>query len=164
MRNISLNKEQIILNAGKKYYVMDALYLDDIKNFPEDLDKNDLANEIKKKVFLYTKTPFAIYETNKGNFRIDMIHKVNYKEIEHFDDSYFSTDTGLLILFNECILIDLLKLYEYDKLVDSITSPINEEYWDYLSSHFTTNDVALMLAPGINSGVDFSGSGTYQIN
>lgn len=162
MDNISLNGEVIKTKIGTSYLIIDALYLNDVKeNIPNFC--NDIISEIRLNVFPYTDTPFAEYIAIDSTFDIHKIKKVD--NMSKVDASFFSTDTGLLVLINKNLLVDLLNSYDYDKLVDSPdpNEIINLIYWEQLKSNYDTDEVGLILAPGIDSGFDFEGSGTYRI-
>jgi hypothetical protein len=52
MKNISNNDESLELSIGKQYYIIDALYISDIKN--EILKTHTLPKDIRNKVFPFT--------------------------------------------------------------------------------------------------------------
>ncbi|CAD5342556.1 hypothetical protein [Flavobacterium bizetiae] len=158
MKNISTNNEPLELSINKQYYVIDSLYLTEIKN--EFLKANILPKDIRIEVFPYTDTPFALYKPNESTFDINQIIKVDYDEVVLEDFSFFSTDTGLIVFIAEDILVEFLKDFNYEDLVDSENELINEKYWKQIVSKFKSADTALVLA---NSENDFDGSGTYKI-
>ncbi|WP_202704461.1 hypothetical protein [Flavobacterium sp. UGB4466] len=160
MKNISKNNEPLELSIGKKYYIIDALYVTNIKN--EFLKANILPKDIRNKVFPFTDTPFALYKANNNIFFINQIKKVDYDEVVLEDLSFFSTDTGLILFLNEDLLVDFLKEFNYDDLVNSDNELINEKYWEELVSNFESTDFGLVLAD-IDSENDFDGSGTYKV-
>lgn len=162
MLNLSLNKEPLVLKKQNHYFIVDALYLNEIKNKLAEIDVANLSNEIREKVFPYTDTPFAEYKANENIFNIEKIRKVDYREVVIRDKS-FSTDTGLIAFIERKLLIDFIVLYKYDELVDSINEVINTHYFKKITANFLLTDIGFILSPGINSGVDFDGSGTYQI-
>ncbi|MCC9019746.1 hypothetical protein [Flavobacterium lipolyticum] len=160
MKNISKNNEPLELSIGKKYYIIDALYVTNIKN--EFLKANILPKDIRNEVFPFTDTPFALYKANNNIFFINQIKKVDYDEVVLEDLSFFSTDTGLILFLNEDLLVDFLKEFNYDDLVNSDNELINEKYWEELVSNFESTDFGLVLAD-IDSENDFDGSGTYKV-
>lgn len=161
MKSLPNNNEPLELSINKQYYVIDALYLTEIKS--EFLKANILPKDIRNEVFPYTDTPFALYKPNESTFYINQIIKVDYDEVVLEDFSFFSTDTGLIAFIFEDILIEFLKDFNYEHLVDSENDElINEKYWRQLISKFNTTDVGLILAD-VNSENDFDGSGTYRI-
>ncbi len=164
MENISLKGENVKLNSGENYIIIDALYLDQIKNTIKDkLHEELLINEIKKLAFPFLDTPYAIINPVKGVFKVDFIKKVDYATIEEDYASCFSTDTGLILIFKEIIFRKIAEKYNYDKLTDSISENINTPYWKELISGLNFLDIALIMSPGIYSKYDFSGSGTYKV-
>jgi hypothetical protein len=160
MKNISTNNEPLELSINKKYYVIDALYLTDIKN--ELLKNNILPKDIRREVFPYTDTPFAQYKSSKNVFFVNQIIKVDYDEVFSEDFSFFSSDTGLIVFIFEDILVEFLKDFNYEDLVDSENELIDEKYWEQLVSKFNPTEVGLVLANADNEN-KFDGSGTYKI-
>ena len=63
MKNLSINDESLELCINKLYYLIDALYLNDIKTAV--LLNNVSIKDIRKQVFPYTDTPFALFKTRK---------------------------------------------------------------------------------------------------
>ncbi|WP_428232707.1 hypothetical protein [Flavobacterium sp.] len=160
MKSLPNNNEPLELSINKQYYVIDALYLTEIKS--EFLKANILPKDIRNEVFPYTDTPFALYKPNESTFYINQIIKVDYDEVVLEDFSFFSTDTGLIVFITEDILVEFLKDFNYEDLVDSENELIDEKYWKQLVRKFDTTDVGLILAD-VNSENDFDGSGTYRV-
>ena len=165
MNNISLRKEQIQLKLGVKYIVIDGLYINDIKSELDKLDINNLENDIREKIFIYTKTPFAEYTAESPFFNINKLKSIKDDKLENGNKGklMLSTDTGLLIFINKNFFFDFIKIFDYDDLVDSLIEPINISYWEFITKQFELADIGLILSPGINSNIDFIGSGTYLI-
>lgn len=163
--NVSFQKQSISLSKGRVFYVIDALYLMEIKEKKELLNKgiNNFDNVVREQIFKFpmTQTPFAVYEANDNTFMIERIKKV--KSYRAIDDSIFSTDTGLILFIRKDVMIDLLQNYDYYDLVDSNDSVINTTYWNSLTSNFEYDSIALISSPGIGFDIDFTGSGIYQI-
>ncbi len=164
MRNISLNNESIRLKSNKKYIVIDALYIDNIRQIPFicDIDNNSLEI-LRTEVFPYTDTPFAEFNSCSEIFKIEQIKKINYHNINVKDNSIFSTDTGLIIFINKEIFSSFIKNFSYEDLVNSDLEIIDINYWDLITNDLDLDDVGLILSSGLNYGVDFSGSGTYKV-
>lgn len=163
MKNISLNKEPIELAVGIKYIVIDALYINEIKLEYQNFISNNIFNEIRNTVFPYTDTPFAEYIAKETAFTVDKIKKVDYDQANPEDKSVFSTDSGVIIFVNEKIFADFISKFDYDELVDSSTELLNIDNWSSISNNFNISDSAIIVSPGINSGVEFDGGGTYKI-
>ncbi|MEM7487380.1 MAG: hypothetical protein AAF348_19395 [Bacteroidota bacterium] len=167
MLNISTKGEELILKANELYIAIDSLYLNDIKREINNLDKENLLSDIKDKVFPfpYTDIPFATFSTDSESFPMSSIIKINYDTIiESEKERCFSTDTGLIVLLVPSILEKFMEHYDYEDLVDSMTSPINLNYWSKITNDITRGEIGLVLAPGTHSGFEFEGSGVYKIN
>jgi hypothetical protein len=162
MTNVSLRGESIQLNKNISYLVIDTLYVDDVKGKADMLDIDNLLDSIKKDVFPYTTIPFAIYTPAEDVFTVDRIKRGNKTDCP--DNSlHFCTDSGLIMFIREDLLLDFVKKdYTYGDLVES-AADINFEYWGKLTAGYGVKDIALILAPGINSGFEFEGSGGYMI-
>jgi hypothetical protein len=167
--NISTNGNEITLLPNEPYYIIDALYLAKIGKQIHALDTNSLEKEIRGKIFPYLDTPFTKIKAPKI-FRISHIVSVDDGDGDEDDDmppelikDCFSTDTGLLVIVHEKCFFTIAHGFDYGQLVDSNISPINIAYWNKITSGFSPQEIALVLAPGIDSGFDFEGSGTYRI-
>lgn len=161
MGNVSSNGENIIFNPEKEYLFIDALYLQEIKN-ASNLDDNINLDAIRETVFPYTDTPFTITKLVTSNFDLQQIKTGDKNYLDKSPKSFFSTDTGMILVINTEILADFLPMFSYDELVGS-DKEINIPYWQKMVADFKIEDVALILGPGINSGVDLTGSGTFFI-
>ncbi len=165
MANISLKGEDILLEEGKTYFVIDALYVNNIKENLHILDRYNVEKEIREKVFPYTETPFmSIFIPRRSDEQV----KLSVSKIKRSKDGddislSFSSDTGLIVFIEISRLIDFSYIFDYDTLVDSNTAPINVHYWEQIEYKFGSNNCGLMLSPGINKGFDFDGSGLYKI-
>lgn len=164
MNNVSLKGEDLLLSAGKYYYLIDALYLGDIQAKYEYLRKDRLEQEIKEKVFPYTDAPFAKIKLSDGLFQIESISKIDFNDLSSNDKNCFSSDTGLILLIEESLFSTVVGICNYDNLVDSKIEEINSEYWTKITSKLPENTIGLILAPGIDSGYEFEGGGIYRIN
>lgn len=162
-RNISLSKENIELKCGVKYIVMDALYINDIREVLSNLDTTKIFDEISNKVFPYTANPFAVYIPVESSFSVYQIEKVDDDQIIDGDTSSLDTDCAVLIFINEKIFLDFVPRFDYDELVDSDHELLNMPYWDNIADNYDENDLAIIVSPGIGSGADFDGSGSYRI-
>lgn len=164
MENISLNGEVLNLTDGQTYYIIDALYLNDISKDIEGASKQIDDNYIIKEFFPFTIAPFCKIILDKSIFKIDRIKKAN-DEDEQTLGKYkcFSSDTGLILFIKESIFLSVASKFDYEELVDHPIDPINIEYWKSLTNGLKAEDIGLVLAPGIDSGYDFEGGGFYEI-
>ena len=165
MANISLSGEDIFLLNGKSYFIIDALYLNDVKDELAGVDIDNLETYMKEKIFPYTETPFAVISLNNSGeerrrIEIKKIKKVEYDDI---DSRCFSTDTGLVVMIERSIFFNLLRHFDYNKLVGGLNEPINRLYWSELEGEHDAYTCGLVLSPGVNSGFDFVGSGLYKL-
>lgn len=165
MKNISLGNNPISLIPNAKYLVIDALYVEDIKQAYLNLKINGtmFIDDIREKVFPFTDTPFAEYIPQKSTFALKQLEKINYNQVEPSDRDVLSTDTGLLLFLKEEILKEFSLKFNYGELVNSSSDLINEEYWNLITSDYNPLDVAIILSAGTDSGLDFDGSGTYRL-
>lgn len=161
--NISLTGEDVMVKAGNSYYVIDALYINEIKTYSNELTGKITDQEIRQKVFPYTDNPFAKITPISNIFKVQNIKKVNNSTLSSLNENYFSCDTGLIILIRSSLLAKIIKDFDYDLLVDSLTEEINLNYWRKITEAKNYKDIALILAPGVNSGFQFEGSGLYKI-
>lgn len=162
--NISINKEPIKVKNNIEYIVIDALYVDDIRGKLSELEKDDIIKEIKNKVFPYTDTPFAQYIPKNNAVGIEQIKRTNnILSEDRIIPNIFSVDTGLLIFINRNKIINFVSKFSYNELINSKTEVLNTDYWKVITSDYSYEDIAVILSPGIDSGVDFEGSGTYYI-
>lgn len=165
MTNISLNGEQIKLKPHTFYYIIDALYITDIKGKLDELNSVDIEKQLREKVFAFPNTdlPFAKYYTHADSFSIEQIKQVNYNDVQTKDSTYFATDTGLLIIVKADIILDFSKEFDYEDVINSDVDLFNKDYWNNIASKYDANDLALIIAPGVGSGFDLQGSGTYRV-
>ncbi len=165
MKHISLQGEDIALDINKTYVVIDALYLDDIKHEIDSLNITNLLDEIREKVFPFTDIPFAMIMMKEANlFPIQNIYQIDYDSISDSDRrACLASDTGLLVFIDENLIYEFTKNFSYDDLVDSTVHPVDIDYWNDITSSFDQSKLGLVLAPGIDSGYEFEGSGTYKI-
>ena len=162
--NISLNKEPIKVNRNVEYIVIDALYIDDIKEKLLELRKDNIISEIKEKIFPYTDTPFAEYIPKNNEVNLNQIKKVEIISYEEMmSTNTFSVDSGILIFINKKNLINFISDFSYNELINSITDILNINYWKDITNNYLYEDIAMILSPGVESGVDFDGSGIYKI-
>ncbi|WP_316822893.1 hypothetical protein [Pedobacter gandavensis] len=120
MENISLNNEPLRLRTGTTYIIIDALYLNDIKECIQNIDTSSgIIASIKSISFPYMDTPFAMYLAKESLFDVSKIKKVHYSDIDVRDPSFFSTDTALMVFINETLLLQFVDAFDYNELVDS---------------------------------------------
>jgi len=163
MFNLSLDAEPLQLKLGITYMIIDALYINEIKNNYSKIEENNLVESIRKKIFPYTEIPFTLFKADQTIFEISRIKK-RKKIFWIYKIQYcLSTDTGVLIFLNILILKNLILSFDYEELVDTPISSINIAYWSNLVSKFNELELGLILAPGLNSGFDFEGSGKYYV-
>lgn len=166
MKNISSNGEPINLEIGTIYFVIDTLYLEDIKEEIHNLNEENFSYYIRNQIFPYLNTPYVYYKACDSLFKVDQIKKFTGDE-EQVNNSVFATDTGLIIFINQHILLDVLRKHPYNfgDLVDtnSVYEFINMDYWNLLTHNYKYTDFALIANPGLDSGFDFVGSGIYEI-
>jgi hypothetical protein len=147
--NTSFYGEPIHLAIGSSYFVIDALYLDDIILNSHKIDKKNIENSIRNEVFPFPNTnfPFAKFFTKKVTFHPNQLVRIKSKEVTNFDKTrILASDTGLLLFINQDIFLDLVlnNNYTYDALVASMTTEINFYYWDFLTAKFGTSNLGII--------------------
>lgn len=163
MNNISTNGEPIRIEAGVRYIIIDAMYLNDIKEKELDINSVDYWQNAKDDLFPYTDSPFAVTVFTTDTLHINQIKKNDNEEFAE-DPSLFSTDTGLILILKDEILHSFIKIYDYEKLVDCMVADfLNAAYLQTLAGNFNLTDFAIVMAPGIDTGFDLDGSGIYSI-
>lgn len=162
MNNVSLNGESVKLTVGDEYIVIDALYISDIQQELNDLNKEDLYNEIRNKIFKYTDTPFAVYKATSEDFYLAKMKKIDVDEVEATD--VLSTDSAVIIFLNKRIFLDFVVKFDYYELTNDTIGVLNIEYWNSITNTYPFTDIAIIVSPGINSGTEFDGSGTFRIS
>lgn len=164
MNNFSLNGEDVMLLPEKQYYVIDALFLNDIRLGMDNIQFDKFDQNIQEKIFPYAVAPFAKFRFHGNIFHINNIKKFSLIDSSTIENTVFSNDTGLILIIEESIMKSLIKIFNYDDLVDSINEIVNIDYWKDLASSYPLGFIGLILAPGIGSGYEFEGSGIYKID
>jgi len=162
--NISLKGEDVYLNSASCYYIIDALYLNTIKEEINSINVDFIEAEIKEKIFPYLNAPFAIVNFLQSNTELEVIgvHRIKKVSDEQLNSYCFATDTGLVIFCEKSMFAAFVQAFSYYDLIDVMNGPINTSYWQAVVSPFGSYNCALILSPGINKGFDFDGSGLYE--
>lgn len=163
MNTLPLKGESIHLRKGNTYIIIDALYLNDIRLNLDKINLGDLRN-VKESVSPYNKFPFGII-----NLKGYGLFEINVKDIlstdyDNGDESCFSSDTGLVLIFRVSDLVFFVSMIDYDSLADNALSPEKFTFWDELRKIGGEETCALLLAQDVKSGYDFNGSGIYKID
>ena len=155
-----------ILKAGVSYFIMDALYLNDIRKIKEIEDNELFEGKLYKEIFPHSENIFTkLIPTEDLNFKLAYIHSFDSDEQGADNSNVFVSDTGLLIFINRDIMRSFLAHYDYETLTDGdgVEGPINNKYWFNIIRNYNAGDIHLLLSPGIGNGYDFDGSGKYKI-
>jgi hypothetical protein len=172
MKNYSIKNENIKLKAGIRYIIIDALYINEIReNFSftdikENIINSELLKKIKSDVFSYTYAPWMEYTPNEDIFRVDKIRKAVYESESHDENKLFCTDTSFIFFINKIYFLDFIKKFDYDKILETPLEHIlelNIEFWNFLTEGYSYEDIASIVSPGMYRGIDFDGSGLYYI-
>jgi hypothetical protein len=161
MYNISVDNSPVKLKNNAMYYLIDALYINNIRERMSLLTEENIDSQIRGKIFPYTDTPFAKYYSKSEKFEISAIKDITRSNIA--DDSCFSLDTGFLMFINESCFLQFVKTFTYDDLVDSLSDIIDFSYWDNMTKNYDYDDIALIISEGENSKYEFKGGGSYKI-
>lgn len=166
MSNISCdNNDYILLDKDLLYFVIDSLYLMEIKNYKNDLihlEGQELISKITNEIFPYTDLPFVLFRTIDSNFSINRIVKVNYSDVIINNKNAFSVDTGLIIFLNFKILKEFIQKFDFDLLVNHPIDDFDIKYWNSIVADFKLEDVALVCSSIDNKTIVIDG-GTYRI-
>jgi hypothetical protein len=163
-RNISLLGESIFLNSNESYYVIDGLYVNEIKSQIDKEQINKLTDsEIKERIFPYSNFPFAVFNTKIEEFKVQWIKKIDSTKYVRYSDDVFASDTGLLLVVKRDYFKEIIFNFDYYELVNSDKDEIDFATWEKLVQSYEIGDSALIISPGKNSGFDFSGSGEYTV-
>lgn len=162
--NISTSKEPIHLEVGACYIVVDALYIADIKVGLASESGLVAIDDMRQNIFPYTSTPFAEFVPTQEVFHITQICKYESADLgESVQRSVCSVDSGILMFVKQSVFLDFITSFDYDDLLSSSTV-VDTEYWHAITARFLPTDVAIVVSPGINEGVDFEGGGTYKMS
>ncbi|MCB0703521.1 MAG: hypothetical protein KDC55_12515 [Ignavibacteriae bacterium] len=164
MLNISIQNEKIKLEKGK-FIIIDALYVNIIKDFLTNPSLNNSLSiiKIKQEIFPYTDTPFGTYEfKNDFDLSIENIKKIRYENKTQLTDRCVAIDSGLMLFIKYDIFIKFIHLFDYNKLIEK--EPLDYEYWNSITELFRKTQLGLILSSGINYNFDFDGGGVYYIN
>ncbi|QEC79319.1 hypothetical protein [Mucilaginibacter ginsenosidivorax] len=164
MNNISLNHESIRLATGSTYVIIDGLYVGDIKNSIKTSEKSGSIEEIQEVVFSYNAMALGEFVADVAIFDVSRIKKVTYDKSLLAKKNVVSTDTGLLLFINKLAFWDFIERFDYDALVDSNVSLINELFWQSLIKGYEITDFALIIPAISESGISLGGSGIYEIS
>lgn len=154
--------ESILLNANISYLVIDAQYLNDIRDKKDMLGDPNWPERIKKEIFPYALNPFAFLEVKDATTPTVTINDINIlavsideADVRDKDQCTFCSDTGLIVFINQSYLKSFLLVFDYNTLTGSETDLIDKEYWNDIISKFKQNDVGLISTA--------SGSGFYKV-
>lgn len=165
MNNISLNQESVKLSVGSTYIIIDGLYVSDIKKSIETFDKGVSIEEIQQIVFPYNAMALGEFVADDvAIFNVGRIKKVRYDKSLLAKKNVVSTDTGLLLFINRLAFWDFIERFDYDTLVDSNISLINEPFWQSLIKGHDITDFALIIPTVLGAGTSSGGSGIYEIS
>ncbi|WDF70451.1 hypothetical protein PQ465_08755 [Sphingobacterium oryzagri] len=166
MTNIScINNDHIRLDKDLEYFVIDALYLAEIKEHIDNLKnlgQHEMIEKIRNDIFPYTDLPYALVNGLDREWNVERIEKINYSDDLVNDNNAFAVDTGLIIFLNVNILLEFAEKFDFDLLVDHPINDVNIEYWKNITTPFKIEDVALVCSSQSENGLVFDG-GTYRI-
>lgn len=163
MNNISFNGETIDLISNKTYYFIDPMYLSKIRSRMSEMRNDDIDRFMIEEVFPYAEYPFCKISIHSNYLDITQIKYVDEDDDELVEeDNLVITDSGILLICEESYIIDVIKEFDFDELLDSSVELVNRDYF----SNFSSQDkyLGLVIAPGMDSGFEFVGSGLYRID
>lgn len=161
--NLSNSGETIELEINEVYIVIDPLYVENIRRGITFVNSEDIFVDIRKRIFPYTDTPFAEFIPSESDFKIENIKWVDCQNSVKNENSICSVDSGFLIFINKKFFADFTMVFDWGRLIIDEISYLSSVYWESISNRYPTKSIALVSAPGIDSGYDFVGSGLYRI-
>lgn len=164
MNNVSLNGQSINLLKGAEYIVIDALYINDIKEEKNRHDDKLTIDELKPCAFPHTDIPYGEFTAKDEIFKVNQIKIFKFDIGKFLHKGVFTVDSGVIILINKKIFLDVVTKFDYFELVDSEIDLLNINFWERISLDYPLNYLAIIVAPGISSGFEFVGSGTYSVD
>ncbi len=164
MNNISVNQESVRVAAGSTYIIIDGLYISDIKKSVKVFERDISIEEIQPIVFPYNELALGEFVAGVELFDISRIKKITYDKSLRVKKNVVSTDTGLLLFVNKPVFWDFIESFDYDTLVDSDESLINESFWQSLIKWFNITDLALIIPTISRSCISSGGGGIYEIS
>jgi hypothetical protein len=165
MTNLSFRGDDILLKSGHTYFIIDALYLSRIKTEFNSIPNNEYEQYIRNNIFPYSETPFSKFSLPKSKDKLTRILIRNIEKVvgEAVGATVFSTDTGIITIIEATIFLDFANAFDYDEMVDDNFNGVNEGLWSSIETKFGQFNCAIISSPGISSGLEFDGSGSYKL-
>lgn len=163
--------KHIYLNNAEDAVVVDPLYLTEIRTLneriPDSLSGLHLVQFIEQKAFPWSGGHTIGYvELSSASFDLDLseIKSVRPEQEENTINKceriIFATDSGLFIVVASDKLLSLSNHLDFDLLTSD--TGLDETYLSQIQV-ISNIPFAVISTPGIASGLDFNGSGTYEI-
>ncbi|MBC7851543.1 MAG: hypothetical protein H7Y31_17495 [Chitinophagaceae bacterium] len=164
MVNISLSGEDIFLLTNRNYYVIDALYVDKLRERHSEIDWTNAENSIRNTIFPFSDAPFAIISFQQTNRNICAfpLNKIKKNPGDKIDEKSFSTDTGLILFIAQLILRDFIAHFNYAIFVEDIEG-LGVQKWARIQRRYGDNECAAILSQGVYGNSEFDGSGMFRI-
>ncbi|MCC3159237.1 hypothetical protein LJ737_18490 [Hymenobacter sp. 15J16-1T3B] len=173
--NVSMNGESLWLAPGLTYWLIDALYLTEIVEESDRLNRQDLVASARR-LFEWNPTPFARFELLPvgGPYELEIADIVLGDEAGSayagHPEQHFGTDSAVMVVVAEQNLLTLIeRKFSYNDLIECAADeqPYHEvfsaRYWQQVTAGIVPVTVGLIYSPGLGAGFDFVGSGFYRL-
>lgn len=167
--NTSFFGEPIQLAKGFFYFVIDALYLNDVVLKSHKVDKENLEHSIRTDVFSFPNTdiPLAKFFTIETTFHPNQLVRIKSNEVTKFKKTLLlDSDTGLLLFIHQDVFLDLIlnSGYDYDNLFSSRTGEFDLSYWSSLTAKYDASYLAIIEpVMKLENSTYMGGGGTFLI-
>lgn len=168
---------EIELLSGSLLFI-DPLYLQEIanhmpsvKSFPAG-NKIHLVQQLEKEVFPYSGGRLLGYKEVAGHTytlhlsrlkRFDHTNKEKEQRSFRKEITAFASDSGSFLILDLANFDTLLKMLQYDDLTSAALEGRFATYQEKVNDALGNKAWAYVLSPGIHSGFDFQGSGSFYV-
>ncbi len=168
MSNISINGESLKLHSGKQYFLIDALYIDNIRQLIPGVDNSNLEHKILAEALPYAGCPYAKFYSGSNFFDIKRIKKISHDDAIAGDRSFFVSDTGVFVLVQHEVMIEFAEVFSFGDLFDFRNSSngidlFDKKYWDNIEAKFQFGEIGLIIPNEDINDDGYGGGGTFRV-
>jgi len=153
-----MNLESIKIIKEKYYFLIDSLYINALKDGLSSIQKDNLIDTMLK-CFPYTDRPFSYFKATGNFFLVKEFRGI--PEDNQIDLNHLASDTGLLLIVEESIILNVIDRFDYDTLLDSEIDTFNLGYWQGLLESFKHGQLGLMSPVGPDP--EYGGGGIFKV-